>query len=385
MARKKVIKKEHSNGTVEYYENLFQDDKTGIYYWHEMIEYRHFRQSLKTTSLGKAKQELKKARARALVKKNGSSRRAKWSTLFQEAREIKQDKSKSIRDDLEAGIKRVGAYLEKHCPFVDEFSRKAESIWNSYVRAQSKKEMKEKGKVGSFFHDRKFLVYILRLGYKQGNLGTQYSASDFTIPVYESDRESKYLGDKEVEELLRTALNEMDNPRLYLRIKLGVAAGFRPEEALKLEVQEVNFKKKTFSLMANKIKTRTKRKMEPFIPEEDIPLLKLLCKEAKANGGTFLFPARANKGSYDYKSPMKDQRAQLRNLQELTGIEFIPKDLRKTHITNMVYAGVPEATIAAYCGNSVKMIRDIYDQVHPDLRDQVRQVMAGRFIVRRES
>ena len=188
------------------------------------------------------------------------------------------------------------------------------------------------------------------------------------------------MSDKEVNALLKSALNDFKNEDLYLHIFLAVYVGMRKGEILTLEVGDLNFRSGAFDLKSHKIKTRTPRKLNPFIPKEVSAILKSRVDKAIKNNGTFIFPKLdISKQEYDYSFPVSDISKDWDNIRAYTGIDCLFKDLRATFITNAIKEGVPPITIAAYCGNCATQIQKVYDKIHHDLRVKIKGLFAGRF------
>lgn len=380
MARVRVVKKEHADGSKEFHENLRIDTRTQIYWWDEMIQGRHYRKSTGEKTIKKAQTQIQKFRMKA--GKVGFDRRVKFDDAFKLALDLKKRKAKKTFKEAEQGDRRLREFFDDSANgsiYLDQFVARYEMIWNKYTEFAYAKNLENLGRRGSLLHDRKHLLYVLGRAYNNSWVTKRFTAKDFALEKYETNS-GRALSDLEVNELLRISLEVFENERLHLQIFLAATTGMRRGEILGLQVSEVNFTKGTFVLNPKRIKTRTKRKLAPFIPPEAIPTLKKYCAEAKAHRGTCIFPQRPLKGGFDYSNPQSDFSNDWNRVKEKAGVYCDFKDLRATVITNMVKERIPPTTIAAYLGNSLKMIMEVYDQVHNDLRDEVRTLFVGRFL-----
>lgn len=378
MPRERVVKKEYSDGNVEYYPNLRVDTDTGMYWWYEMIDGTHYRKSTGEKSIKKAYSKIKIMRRDSTF---APKDRFKMCDLFEHATKIQEGKSERTHAIAVQGCKRLTEYFDdssNKCKYVDQFEKNPERHWLDYVKFAKERNLRKLGRVGDFTHDRKFFVFSLNRAYRNNWIKKKYDSSYFPIPNYESNH-GIALTDEQVNKLLECALNELDNTRLYVMIHIAVSVGMRKEEVIGLSLDEIDFRRKIFKLDYKRIKTRSSRKLDPFIPEDILPLIKKLYNESKKKKGKYLFPLTLQNKELDYKNHLKDFRKSWARLVEITGVECTFKDLRSTCITNMIKERIPPTTIAAYCGNSVEEIMRVYDKVHRDLREEVKVLFNGRF------
>jgi hypothetical protein len=160
---------------------------------------------------------------------------------------------------------------------------------------------------------------------------------------------------------------------------MGVLSGFRKEEAIGISIDEICLRKNEYDLDPERIKTRSKRKMNPPIPLDIKPHLLRRIKEVKKAKGKYLFPGYNNDKTLNYNKARVDFSKAWDTLVKESGVECTYKDLRSTCITNMIAKQVPESTIAAYLGNSKEEIKRAYDKVHGSLRQKVSNLFDGEF------
>lgn len=379
MSRVRVIKKLFDNGEKEYYPNLRIDTRTNIYWWDEMIDGVHHRKSTGEKGLKSALTRIKKFRQ--AKDKISPNKRVRMSDAFELALDIKREKSKATLSEAMAGDRRLREFFDNRdnkAFYLDQFDSNYETIWNSYKKFAYDRNLRVLGRKGSLFHDRKHLLYVLHRAYNNSWVKRKYIASHFELEKTEVNS-GRALDDDEVNALLETVLNELGNKRLFVQIQLGVMTGMRKGEILGLRVDEIDWSRGIINISSERIKTRSARKLPPFIPFDARNNLKFFHDEAVANKGIYLFPLRKNTGEYDYNARQTCLAKDWKRARTITGVNCQFKDLRATCITNMVKERIPESTIANYVGNSVDMIRKIYDKVHDELRAEIETIFVGKF------
>ena len=380
MSRVRVTKRIFDNGEEEFYPNLRIDTRTDIYWWDEMIDGHHHRKSTGEKSIKKALARIK--RFRQTSNSNVSARRVRFSDALDLALDLKREKSKATLSEARSGDRRLREFFDDRSNsafYLDQFDKNYEAIWNKYKKFAYERNVRVLGRRGSLYHDRKHLLYVLTRAHNNSWLRRKYTASHLQLEKFEVNS-GRALDDEEVNALLKSALHDFKNVRLFVQIQLGVITGMRKGEILGLRIDELDWKRGVINISSDRIKTRTSRKLPPFIPADSRENLKLFCVEAKANKGIYLFPATLKNKELDYNAHQASLAKDWRSVRTATGVDCQFKDLRATCITNMVKERIPESTIANYVGNSVDMIRKIYDKVHQELREELEVIFTGKFV-----
>jgi len=148
-------------------------------------------------------------------------------------------------------------------------------------------------------------------------------------------------------------------PNLHDVAKLILLQGMRPEEVLRLRLEDVDLERGTLRIARGK--TKAARRALKLRAET----IEILARRIAA-GAKWLFPG---------KNPdlpiSKLNNPHGRTLRE-AGVSFVLYDLRHTFATRAAEAGVPLATLAAILGHN--NLRSVIKYVHPSEADQFRAI-----------
>lgn len=348
------------------HDNLLRADN-GIYYWRE----KGHTLSTGEKSLGRAKRKVDLFRREYL----GEFKQSRHT--FEEALDlalmIKKDKSPRTYTEARMGDQRMRSWLVENYRYLDMFERNYEEAWAKYKSYAYAENLKKIGRKGKLDHDRKHLLYVMARAANSGWVRRRYQKTMFPLEEVGSDH-GRALDDTEIHETLALC---RANDTLSLQVRIALAMGMRKGEILGLAVGEVDLNGREINLMAGRVKTRTARKIPIPISDAVYTELKEKINESLKQRGRYVFPFRNMDGTLDYSRHQVDLGKEWRRISKETNCTF--KDLRATCATNLVAAGLPIPAIAKILGHSIKMLNEIYDRVHKDVRQDFRKVFAGKF------
>lgn len=349
--------------------NLYRDTRTGIHWWRQQIDGVTHEKSTKQKTIGKAKTALERLRQEA----NGRPLvRATFREAFDVALKIKEGKAKKTLVEAISQDKRLRPWFLDHCPYLVVFERNYETLWEDYKRHAYALNEKNLGRRGSLEHDRKHLLYVLARANTKGWIQRRFQKDMLPLEAREVDH-GRHLSDDEVRRLLELV---GDHPATRLQVMMAATMGMRRKEILGLRLDEIDFKAQEIRLKASRLKTRRPRKLPiPIAAPVSSELFKQ-AQEAQMAGGKYVFPYRTSEG-VDYDKHQVELSYAWDRASEKVRCTF--KDLRATCATNLVAAGIPIPAIAKILGHSVRMLSEIYDRVHADVRAEFRGAFDGRF------
>ena len=161
-------------------------------------------------------------------------------------------------------------------------------------------------------------------------------------------RRAPMVGDLEVERLAR-----------FL-----ILTGCRPVEAMRLRAEDIRDLPRPAMLIRGKGK---RRRWLPLRGE----LLDLVRPLAQDRTGFIFVPERVKRGW-----PQRRWEA----VCVVAGVPSVAYDLRHTFITRRVAAGVPLALIAAWCGNTTRVIEERYAHLQPRHLDELSAPMPEEIV-----
>lgn len=207
-----------------------------------------------------------------------------------------------------------------------------ESAWLRYVAEKRKLSPERK-----FFNDRKYLSMFLNWLHRDGLIQKVHKLEDVDPDV----SAGKVYSASEVEELIENA-----EPTLRLQIKMAVTMGMRHGEIWSLEWSQIDFKKGTIYLPAEKTKIR---KARTFAVSRDC--LTDLGARHLMSESRWVFPHPNDQSKPHGRDGRKNAWDDVR---QATGIDGRFHDLRHTFLTHAFKKSVNPALICEYAGLSLE-------------------------------
>lgn len=306
-------------------------------YWVKLVKNgRVLRRSLGTSVLSTARLLRDDAVAKFLNLKIASNKQRKIiADLFPVFLETKSTKAVNT-------ILSMKNTWEKHLIFFDSYlpDEIDELIWIKYVEHKRKSDSDRK-----FFNDRKYLMMFLNWCHRNGYISKLPKLENVDPKI----KEGKVYTKEQISSLLENA-----NPDLKLQILIAISMGMRIGEIMSLEWDQIDFKKETIYLPAEKTKIRKARKFS--ISPACVDLL----KERKKNSlGKAVFPNPENPDICQGRTGNKNAWSLCKKNAG------IPKEyrfhwLRHTFLTNAFKSSVNPALICEYAGLSLDEAQKTY-------------------------
>lgn len=201
------------------------------------------------------------------------------------------------------------------------------------------------------------------------------------ITIKDRKEKDNYLTVSELGKLLKTGEEHL-NETSYTLIFTLAYTGLRKGEALGLQWENINFRRKTLTVERTRDnggvrapKTKTSYRT---IPVDDKVLVqlkkyKVWCKERKLKYGKHLNDDDFVFISYRNGNPINAIAVNdsLKKLIEKAGVSYITvHGLRHTHATILLNKGLPPAVIAERLGNTAQMIDSVYGHVLKEMEDR---------------
>lgn len=358
------------------HEGIFKDVSSGVFYFRDTVHGKDFQsvwvdRSLKTKSIGAAKERASKIRSKILLGEIASNLRHTFNEAFDLTEKIQSTKAKGTYSQIKSQHKHLRPWFNIHCNYLDQFEKRYEEVWAEYKLHNLSQEKPRK-----LEHDRRYLVMALKRAQKRGWISKEFFKSDFDLNEV-VDPIGKYIDSEQVNKLLLHA--KATGPRIYLQILIALTMGMRKREILHLSKEEVDLERREINLDPKRLKTRKSREVAIPISHSVYPLLKRAFEEAP---GKFVFPAwHTNEPGQplDPNQPQNDNSFHWDKVRELAKVNARFHDLRHTALTNMLVAGFPEFAIRKICGVAEETMRRIYAHVEVETKDKFRDLFAGKF------
>lgn len=286
-----------------------------------------------------------------------------FSTAFGIAEAIKANKAKKTLNEFLVYQKRLLPFFAKIS--FEDFEQDSFIIWNDYV---TYRRQLEGDSPTSLFHDRKIFLYVLNICHRKGWLSTRYCARDFDIP-FKAALKKTFLTDKQIKKILDYSLNEMGE-KFYLILLLGLILGLRKQEALGLELVEINLEDRVLILKPERVKTRQGR-VVPFSSEVGFYIGRFYVEAIRAHS-RFLFPSEKIR---NIDAPITSIKRPMDTLRNQTGVSFTFKDLRLTCSNRLRKRGISDQLIAGILGHSVSTSQRHYFMIDQEQLDLVRKII----------
>lgn len=304
-------------------------------YWVKIVKNgRVLRRSLGTHVLSTARLLRDDAIAKFLNLKLASNRQRKViADLFPIFLETKATKSDATKYSMKNSWEKHLIFFDSYLP--DEID---ELLWIKFVEFKRSTEPDRK-----FFNDRKYLMMFLNWCHRSG-----YIAKLPKLPKVDPEIEAGRVLDKEEADNLINC----STGTIHVFIVMALTMGMRHGEIWSLEWKQIDFKKKTIFLPAEKTKIRSARKFG--ISDHAFELLKTLKSNSNSS---WVFPHPEDDsipcGRNVGQKPWNDLREEL-------SIECRFHDLRHTFLTNAFKSSTNPALICDYAGLSLEEAQKTY-------------------------
>lgn len=268
-------------------------------------------------------------------KRSFNTKRKLVEDLFPEFLSTKATKSKSTRESMNNQWKH---HLISFSGFFPEEITEGE--WIKYVE-NKRKELPDR----KFFNDRKYLMMFLNWCHRNGIIQKLPKLENVDPEIKEGLVYSK----EQIKELLKNS-----NDDLKLQILMGISMGMRIGEIMSLEWYQIDFKKETIHLPAEKTKIR---KARTFSISESC--LEMLRERRKSIQGLAVFPSPLNKDAPQGRDGNKKAWAACKAKSGVPS-KYRFHWLRHTFLTEAFKHSTNPALICHYAGLSLEQAEQTY-------------------------
>lgn len=168
-------------------------------------------------------------------------------------------------------------------------------------------------------------------------------------------RHDRVLTNQELSRLWEDLERETKRARAYFQLLLLTAQ--RPGELISAEWSEIDLKAGWWTIPSHKAKNGLQHRV-PLTGEAKAILieLRLVCA-----GSRWVFPGQKN------DSHVQDFKKALSRVRERTGLQFVPRDLRRTAASKITSAGIPRLYVSKVLNHVERGITAVYDRHSYDL------------------